>query len=82
MLATHAAGVMMTVNRRKEFESALVSRDLMGQAKGVLMNQFSIDAVRAFEMMVQQSQNTNTPVRIIAQQIVDTYTGGSTPIDT
>ena len=81
-MATHAAGVMMTVNWRKEFESALASRDLMGQAKGVLMNQFSIDAVRAFEMLVQQSQNTNTPVRIIAQQIVDIYTGGSTPTDT
>ena len=76
MLATHAAGLMVVVNRRKEFESALASRDLIGQAKGVLMNQFSIDSVRAFEMMVQQSQNTNTPVRIIAQQIVDVYTGG------
>ena len=60
MLATHAAGLMMTVNRRQEFESALASRDLMGQAKAVLMNRFSVDAVRAFEMMVQQSQNTNT----------------------
>ncbi len=79
MLATHAAGLMMTVNRRQEFESALASRDLMGQAKGVLMNRFSVDAVRAFEMMVQQSQTTNTPVRIVAEQIVNTYTGGSTP---
>ena len=61
MLATHAAGLMMTVNRRQKFQSALASRDLMGQAKGVLMNRFSIDAVRAFEMMVQQSQTTNTP---------------------
>ena len=70
---------MMTVDRRQEFESALASRDLMGQAKGILMNRFSVDAVRAFEMMVQQSQTTNTPVRIIARQIVDIYTGGSTP---
>ena len=79
MLATHDAGLMMTVNRRQEFESALASRDLMGQAKGVLMNRFSVDAVRAFEMMVQQSRTTNTPVRIIAEQIVNTYAGGSTP---
>jgi hypothetical protein len=26
------------------------------------MNQFSVDSVRAFELMVQQWQNTNTPV--------------------
>ena len=33
MLATHAAGVMMAVNGRQEFESALASRDFIGQAK-------------------------------------------------
>jgi hypothetical protein len=61
MLATHAAGVMM-VNRRQEVESALASRDFIGQAKDILMNQFSVDSVRAFELMVQ-SQNTNTRSR-------------------
>jgi hypothetical protein len=38
------------------------------------MNQFSIDAVAAFEMMVRQSQNTNIPVRVVAQQVIDVYT--------
>jgi AmiR/NasT family two-component response regulator len=76
MLATHAAGLMMAVNRRQEFESALASRDRIGQAKGIIMNQLSVDSVRAFEMMVRQSQDTNTPVRIIAQQIIDVYSGG------
>ena len=33
MLATHAAGVMMVVNRRQEFELALASRDFIGQRK-------------------------------------------------
>ncbi|WP_457145146.1 GAF and ANTAR domain-containing protein [Mycobacterium sp. URHB0021] len=74
MLATHAAGLMVMVNRRKEFDSALASRDLIGQAKGILMHKFSIDSVRAFELMVRQSQNSNTPVRTIAQQIIDAYT--------
>jgi AmiR/NasT family two-component response regulator len=59
----------------REFESALASRDLIGQAKGILMNQFSIDAVGTFEMMVRQSQDTNVPVRIVAQQAIDVYTG-------
>ena len=53
MLATHAAGVMMAVNRRQEVESALASRDFIGQAKDILTNQFSVDSVRAFELMVQ-----------------------------
>jgi hypothetical protein len=40
------------------------------------MNQFSVDSVRALKLMVQQWQNTNTPVRVIAEQIIDVYTGG------
>lgn len=79
MLATHAAGVMMAVNWRREFKSALASRDLIGQAKGIVMNQFSVDAVRAFELMVKQSQNTNTPVRDVAQQIIDGFTISGPP---
>jgi AmiR/NasT family two-component response regulator len=75
MLATHAAGVMVTVNRRQEFESVLASRDLIGQSKGILMSQLSIDALGAFDMMVRQSQDTNIPVRIVAQQIIDVYAG-------
>ena len=79
VLATHAAGVMMAVDRRQEFQSALATRDVIGQAKGIVMNQFSVDAVRAFELMVCQSQDTNTPVRVIAQQIVDVYAGSDEP---
>ena len=41
------------------------------------MNQISVDSVRAFELMQQwQWQNTNTPVRVVAEQIFDVYTGG------
>jgi len=66
MLATHAAGVRRAVNRRQEVESALASRDFIGQAKDILTNQFSFDSVRAFELMVQQWHKTNTPVRVVA----------------
>jgi AmiR/NasT family two-component response regulator len=64
-------------NTRHQFESALASRDLIGQAKGILMNEFSVDAVRAFEMIVKQSQNNNVRVAVIAQQIIDAYSSDS-----
>ncbi|WP_333889763.1 ANTAR domain-containing protein [Mycolicibacterium gadium] len=35
------------------------------------MERFKVDAVRAFEMMTKLSQDSNTPVRILAQRIVD-----------
>jgi AmiR/NasT family two-component response regulator len=53
-------------------ESALASRDVIGQAKGILMEGFKIDAVRAFGLMTRYSQNSNKKIRTIAQQIVDT----------
>ncbi|MET0702688.1 MAG: GAF and ANTAR domain-containing protein [Mycobacterium sp.] len=72
LLATLAAVALMTSDRRREFETALASRDIIGQAKGILMNHYKIDAPRAFDMLSKLSQNSNTPVRIIAKQIIDT----------
>ncbi|AOS95119.2 ANTAR domain protein [Mycobacterium intracellulare subsp. chimaera] len=72
MLATHAATALIAANKQIQFDSALASRDVLGQAKGILMERFKVDAVRAFEMMAKLSQDTNTPVRVIAQRIVET----------
>jgi GAF domain-containing protein len=71
MLATHAATALIAADRQTQFESALASRDILGQAKGILMERFKVDAVRAFDMMTRLSQDSNTPVRVIAQRIVD-----------
>lgn len=75
MLATHAAIVLIAANRQHEFESALASRDVIGQAKGMIMERFQVDATRAFELLTRVSQDTNTPVRIIAQEIIDRRLG-------
>lgn len=72
MLATHAASALIAADRQTQFESALASRDVLGQAKGILMERFKVDAVEAFGMLVKLSQESNTPVRLIAQRIVDT----------
>ncbi len=72
MLATHAASALIAADRQTQFESALASRDAIGQAKGILMERFKIDAVRAFHLMTKFSQDNNMPIRIVAQRIVDT----------
>ena len=51
MLATHAAVALIAANRQHQFESALASRDIIGQAKGILMERYDVDAVRAFELL-------------------------------
>jgi ANTAR domain/GAF domain len=63
MLATHAATALIAANRQHQFESALASRDVIGQAKGIIMERLDLDAVRAFELLRRMSQNSNTPIR-------------------
>lgn len=42
--------------------SALASRDIIGQAKGVVMERYNVNAVAAFNLLVKISQERNTPV--------------------
>lgn len=69
-LATHAALALHMVRRDAQFRSALASRDVIGQAKGMLMERFDIDAVQAFELLKRLSQTTNTALAEIAEQVV------------
>lgn len=68
-LAAHASIALITDDRRHQFESALASRDVIGQAKGMIMERFDVDAVRAFEILKRISQNSNTPVNDIARRL-------------
>lgn len=69
--ATHMALVWNLLRRDEEFHSALASRDIIGQAKGMIMERFNVDAVQAFELLKRLSQSSNNPVAAIARQIVE-----------
>ena len=71
IIATHTALAWNLVRRDEQFRSALASRDIIGQAKGMLMERFKIDAVQAFELLKRLSQNSNTPVAVVARQLVE-----------
>jgi AmiR/NasT family two-component response regulator len=70
MLATHAATALIADDERLQFQSALASRDIIGQAKGMIMERFDVDAVRAFELLAKLSQNSNVRLAVIAEEIV------------
>jgi hypothetical protein len=70
IFATHAGLVWDLVRRDQQFRAALVSRDIIGQAKGKMMERFSIDADEAFNMLKLVSQHSNTPVAQVAQRVV------------
>jgi transcriptional regulator with GAF, ATPase, and Fis domain len=71
ILATHTALGWNMVRRDEQFRSALASRDIIGQAKGMLMERFKIDAVQAFELLKRLSQSSNTALAVVARQLVE-----------
>ncbi|WMM72035.1 GAF and ANTAR domain-containing protein [Rhodococcus pyridinivorans] len=71
-LATHAAFDAVAAVREEQFRAALASRDVIGQAKGVLMERFGIDAESAFGMLRRLSQERNQLVRDLAVEVVET----------
>ena len=71
IVATHTALAWSMARRDEQFRSALASRDIIGQAKGMIMERFKIDAVQAFELLKRLSQSSNTPLVAVARQLVD-----------
>jgi GAF domain-containing protein len=72
VLAAHAAAAILASRAGDQLQSALSTRDRIGQAKGIIMERFRIDDVRAFEMLRQLSQETNTKLIEVAQRVIDT----------
>lgn len=71
VFATHVALAWSMMRRQDQFRSALASRDVIGQAKGVVMERFNLDAVEAFELLSRLSQRSNTKLIEIAKGLID-----------
>ncbi len=72
VLAAHAAAALMASRHGEQLQSALTTRDVIGQAKGIIMERYDVDAIRAFEMLRQLSQSMNTRLADIAERVVNT----------
>jgi len=71
-IATHAALAVVAALREEQFRTAQATRDVIGQAKGILMHQFRIDADAAFDLLRRLSQERNQPLHDIATELVAT----------
>ncbi len=72
VLAAHAAAALIASRQGEQLQSALTTRDVIGQAKGIIMQRYNVDAIRAFEMLRQLSQSMNTRLIDVSQRVVDT----------
>ena len=53
---------------------SLVSRDRIGQAKGILMERYKISGERAFLLLTRVSQHSNRKLNEVAEELVRTGT--------
>jgi GAF domain-containing protein len=72
VLAAHAAAAILASRHGEQLESALSTRDRIGQAKGIIMERFGVDDVQAFDMLRRLSQDGNTRLVEVAQRVIDT----------
>jgi GAF domain-containing protein len=77
VLSAHAAIAAVVARERNEkehqertFQEALSSRDVIGQAKGMLMERHRITADEAFDALRRSSQGLNSKLRDVAHDLV------------
>ena len=76
ILAAHAATAILAQRQGEQMQSALLTRDRIGQAKGIIMQSYGVDDVRAFEMLRRISQESQTKLADIAQRVIDSCSKG------
>ncbi|MEV0090631.1 ANTAR domain-containing protein [Streptomyces sp. NPDC050738] len=70
LLSTHIGVALQSATVLEQLTEALETRDVIGQATGILMEQLNIGPTTAFERLVKASQQANVKVRDIALRIV------------
>ena len=64
--------LQMLTDKVEGLEEALLSRDVIGQAKGILMERLHLTSDQAFEQLRDASQKVNRKVRDIAAELAQT----------
>ncbi|MET8360546.1 ANTAR domain-containing protein [Micromonospora sp. NPDC005171] len=63
---------MADAQRQQQLTQAVATRDLIGQAKGILMERHKLTGDQAFGLLLRVSQHTNTKLGEVAAYLVRT----------
>jgi transcriptional regulator with GAF, ATPase, and Fis domain len=74
MLAAHAAVALAGAEHEQNLRAGMSSRDVIGQAKGILMERYKLTADQAFGVLTRVSQELNRKLVDIAGELTDTGT--------
>jgi len=72
MFAAHAAVAFAAAQAQEHMQTAVDRRDLIGQAKGVLIERYKISGQEAFRLLVVASQTTNIKLYDVAEYLIRT----------
>jgi GAF domain-containing protein len=72
MLAAHAAVALAGSQQVEQLRTAAVTRTIIGQAQGILMERFGLTADRAFAVLRRVSQDRNVKLQQVAVELVRT----------
>ncbi|MFC5061923.1 GAF and ANTAR domain-containing protein [Actinomycetospora atypica] len=67
LYSAQASLLLYGADQADYLQRAVESRDLIGQAKGILMERFDVTADQAFEMLINSSQETNVKLVDVAR---------------
>jgi hypothetical protein len=70
LVAAHAAVAFAEAMKVEQLGEALATRDLIGQAKGILIERYKISADQAFTILDRSSSTTNMKLRDVAERLV------------
>jgi GAF domain-containing protein len=80
IITAMGAGYVLNANQLRaqhtlseQLHEAIASRDVIGQAKGILMARANVDADTAFDLLRRRSQDRNERLRALAQRVVDEH---------
>ncbi len=72
IFAANATVALVGQEWRHNMTAALSSRDVIGQAKGILMERHRLTPDAAFALLVKASQQTNTKLRVLCDELCRT----------
>jgi GAF domain-containing protein len=70
VLAQHASVALVGAAAEAQFHAAVTSRDIIGQAKGILMQRDNLTGLQAFATLLLASQKTNIKLVEVARRLV------------
>jgi GAF domain-containing protein len=74
IFARQAASTLDTIRQLETLRVAVDARTLIGQAQGILMERFGLNAEQAFSVLRRYSQDRNVKLRNVAEDVIESRT--------